>query len=491
MLHSSTVACRVSRHFICIFALATLAFGPSFAHSAEPEPAADSVEQAKAHAKAGTAFLQKDQYREALEEFRKAMALKRTRGAVGSVASTLKLLGQYDESLETYEDLLNEFKDLPAPFLAKVNAEVAELRAMMGTLTVHGDTPAGSTLFVDDRLRGRFPLPEPLRLARGIRNVRLEKDGFEPIAATVDIVASQERRLELKATTRRGRLTVRERHNWPLQVEIDGRDMGLAPWTGFTEPGEHRVRIHGFLGLETLATCDVPEANPGETLESPRSGVKMESPRSKTFVELYQDTEIVLSAVDTDASLRVESTPPGALVMVDYGQVGLTPWEGRVPIGEHIIEVNADGFYPTKQTVIIERRKERDLAVVLSPKTSPKLGSLSKTRLVLAFSGLGLGLVGIGTGIATGRVADTQLKELAARCGGTTCTQAETPQLNQISALATTSTTAFVLGTAGIVGGSLAWVIMPARKKVGLNNRWLPNLDVRMGLSGFQIEGKF
>lgn len=464
---------------------------PSITSGATPDAEADAVERAKAHAKAGSAFLQKEQYRDALEEFRKAMALKRTRGAVGSVASTLKLLGRYDEALETYEDLLNDFKDLPAPFLAKVNTEITELRSMMGTLIIDGDTPTGAALFVDDRLRGKLPLNAPLRLAQGVRNIRVEKEGFDPITGTVEVVAGQERRLELTAKTRRGRLIVREKHNWPLHVEVDGNDVGVTPWNGLVEPGEHLVRVYGFLGLETLVTCEVPEVKPGEMAEAAESGVKMESPSTTTSVQLYEQTEIVLGAIDTDASLRVDSTPKGALVMIDYGQVGLTPWEGRLPLGEHVIELNAEGFVPSKQTIKLERRKDRELGVVLSRKRPVEQVRFSQTRLKVIFSGFGVGIAGLGTGIITGKMAGNRLDELENRCGGKKCTQAEAANLNLVSALAAASTSGFVIGAAGLALGSISLMTIPGRQKNPRDEGLLRNIDIRAGFSQFTIEGRF
>jgi len=471
--------------------MATMLAVPSISHGDTPGANSDAVERAKAHAKAGSDFLKKEQYREALEEFRKALALKRTRGAVGSVASTLKLLGRYDEALETYEELLEDFIDLPASFLGKVNTEVTELRAMMGTLVVHGDAPSGAALFVDDRLRGRLPLTAPLRLTQGVRTIRVEKEGFDPITATIEVVAGEERRVELRATTPRGRLIVREKHNWPLYVEVDGKDVGVAPWNGLVDPGAHRVRVHGFLGLDTLVTCDVPELKPGEIAEPAESGVKMESPTMKTDVHLYEESEIVLGATEMDGSLRVDSTPKGALVMVDYGQVGLTPWEGRLPLGEHVIEVGADGFVSSKQTVKLERRKDRELGVVLSPQIKVETPRLSPTRMAVMWSGFGAGVVGFGTGILTGKIAGDRLQSLETRCGGTKCPQSEASNLTTIGLLAGVSTSGFVLGTAGVLVGSLSLLTLPARKKNPKTEGFLNDAHVQVSSSGLVIEGRF
>lgn len=452
---------------------------------------ADVVAQAKVHAKAGSELLKKQQYREALEEFRKAMTLKRTRGAVGSVASTLKLLGRYDEALEMYEELLAEFKDLPPAFLSKVNAEVDELRAMMGTVVLAGDAPAGATVFVDDRLRGKLPFAGPLRLAQGMRAIRIEKEGFSPITTTVEVLPAAEKRVELEAKERHGRLVVREKHNWPLFVEIDGKDVGVTPWNGLVAPGEHRVRLHGFMGLDVLATCEVPDVEPGEIPEPATFGAKMESPRARTLVGLYEQTELTLGAVEIDASLRVDSTPKGALVMVDYGQVGLTPWEGRLPLGEHVVEVSAEGFVPIKQTVKLERRKDRELGVVLPAMKVVEPERFSSRRMAFIISSFGMGAVGMGVGAATGIIAQDRLDALTKRCGGTSCTRAEEANLSRINALAGLSTAGFVVGSIGIAAGALSIFTAPPQAKKPTKDAFFSGVNARVGWSGFLLEGNF
>jgi hypothetical protein len=463
------------------FCAALLCGGPAWGESAADADAKATAE-AKAHAKAGSELVRKERFREALEEFQKAMALKRTRGAVGSVASTLKMLGRYDDALDLYEELLREFKELPPAFLAKVNAEMAELRAMMGTVVLAGDAPSEGAVFIDDRLRGKLPLAAPLRVARGIRSIRVEKQGFEPITATVEVGAGQESRVELRATIRQGHLVVREKHNWPLRVEVDGKDVGISPWNGLVEPGTHAVRLHGFMGQEALLRCEVPEPRPGEPPVALESGVKMQSPRVKAEVKLYDRTEVVLGAEGVDALLRVESTPRTAILMIDYGQVGLTPWEGRLPLGDHVIEVSADGYATAKQTVKLERLNDRQLGVVLQPltKTEPKVPGPGRAATIV--SGYGVGALGLGLGAVTGLLARQALVDIETRCGGRQCTLAEEANLNEAKTLATVSTAGFVVGGAFVLIGTVALFVTRPKDTA---------VRARLGLSGLVVEGSF
>ncbi|WP_437682739.1 PEGA domain-containing protein [Sorangium sp. So ce131] len=314
--------------------------------------------EARAHFEAGVAHFDKQEYREALEAFRRSLWLKKNRNSMGYVASCLKQLGQYDDALEQYEEMRREYPNLPAKMEAIVAADMAELSGLVGTLAVAGDAPAGASLFVDERLRGKLPLEKPLRVSAGRRTVRVEKEGFAPLTMSVQVSAGKENVAELVARSRKGRLVVSERHNWVLHVELDGEEVGVTPWQGLVDLGEHEVRLHGFMGVEALAACEAPVMAANE-------GAKVASSVETARVNLYEETRVVLGAEEQDTSLRVESTPEGATVRVDSKEVGKAPWEGRLPLGEHEIEVSARGFFSAKQTVQLERRKQRELSVSL------------------------------------------------------------------------------------------------------------------------------
>ena len=80
--------------------------------------------------------------------------------------------------------------------------------------------------------------------------------------------------------------------------------------------------------------------------------------------------------------------------MIDHGQVGLTPWEGRLPLGEHVIEVSAKGFISTKRTVQLERRKQREVTVALD--NVPHEPGFSTARKVGATVAYGTAVLGLG-----------------------------------------------------------------------------------------------
>lgn len=438
--------------------------------------------EARAHFDRGMAHFDRQEYREALEEFRKSLALKKTRSAMGYVASCLKQLGQYDDALDSYEAMRREYPKLPARTEATVAADMAELGGLVGTLVVTGDAPAGASLLIDERLRGKLPLDRPLRVSAGTRVVRVEKEGFAPITLAVEVKAGRENAAELVARSRKGRLVVREKHNWALPVEVDGKEVGVTPWQGLVDLGEHKVRLHGFMGVEALAACEAPATAAEE-------GAQVASNVETAVVRLYEETPVMLAAEELDASLRVQSTPEGAAVRIDAREVGKTPWDGRLSLGEHVIEVRARGFVAARQAVQLERRKQRELSVVLErePDREAELRA-ERNRQIGVGLAYGVGVVGLGTFAVAGGLALDKVNDLKVRCPNQRCPSTEAQTMEAATTLGTVSTVGLVVGALGAAGGT---VVLLLTRPEGGERRAGPRVSAGVGLGGFEVKGRF
>ncbi|WP_437721672.1 PEGA domain-containing protein [Sorangium sp. So ce861] len=460
------------------------------AWAAPPAPPGKAVQagvsgdeaEARAQFQAGVAHFKKQEYPEALEAFRRSLWLKKNRNTMGNIALCLKQIGQYDEALEQYEEMLREYPKLPPKVEALVAAEMAELSGLVGTLAVTGDAPAGAMLFIDNRLRGKLPLEKPLRVSAGSRAVRVEKEGFAPLGMTVDVKAGMESVAELVATSRKGRLVVSERHNWVLRVELDGKDVGVTPWQGLVEAGQHEVRLHGFMRVEALAACEAP----GVAAEE---GAKVASGVEVASVTLYEETRVVLGAEEQDASLRVDSTLEGTTVRIDARVVGRAPWEGRLPLGEHVVEVSADGFFPAKQVVQLERRKQRELSVSLE--RQPDLvaeARAARSRKIGVGLAYGVGVAGLGVFAVAGGLALDKVHDLNARCPNKHCPSTEAGNQRAAAALGTAATVGLVVGGLGAaVGTGVLLVTRPG----GSERRLGPSVSAGVGLGSFEVKGRF
>ncbi|KYF59369.1 hypothetical protein BE04_50070 [Sorangium cellulosum] len=450
---------------------------------------------ARVHFEKGVARFDRQEYREALEEFRKSLGHKKTRNAMGYVASCLKQLGQYDDALEHYETMRREYPKLPLRTEVMVAADMAELAGLVGTLVLRGDVPAGASLFIDDRFRGRLPLDEPLRLSAGSRAVRVEKEGFTPIARTVEFQGGRENVVELVAKSRKGLLRVSERHNWPLEIEIDGKATGaVTPWEGLLDPGEHTVRLRGFLNEEALLACEVPGATPGEKREAARQGAKMESGVETVSVRLYEVAEVVLGAEDQDASLKVESAPTGARLWIDGKEAGQTPWEGRLPLGEHRIEVRAKGYLGARQEVKLERRKQREVTVALDRVPQEPgfwTAEFWTARKVGATAAYGTGVLGLGVFAVSGALALNTSADLKEACPGNVCPRERAAQKERAHGLGVAALAGLIVGGAGAVAGTV--VLVAVRPSEGEQRVRAAGTAWKVGLGpvGLSLGGSF
>jgi tetratricopeptide (TPR) repeat protein len=469
------------------------------AGAAPPErraaPADEADAKARAHFKRAGEHFVKEDWRAALDEYREVLALTKNRAAMRAAAICLRQLEQYDEALEMYEELHRLFPVLPPELEAKVAPAMEELLGKVGTVALRGDVPAEASILVDDRLRGTLPLRKPLRVGMGSHRVRVVKEGFEPIEANVKVEGGKEAVVDLQATSRSGRLRVIEKHNRVLDVELDGTVVGRTPWEGLVPAGDHDVRLHGFVRLDAE---DVEEASapPRQAPEAALDRTEMASERSPVTVRLYERSDVAMSARDLDASLRIEASPAAAAVAIDGKVVGYGAWQGRLPLGDHTVEITASGFLPSRQDLRLERRKQREIRVVLA--LVPKLGRLGtwgprRNAAVGAF--YTIGAAGITLSAITGAAALVTIAGVRPACRYPFCPVSEQPAANRASALATASTVGLVAGALGLVTGTVfvLWVRLdePRPPPEARPRAHVVTWSAGLGPGSFDLEGRF
>jgi hypothetical protein len=359
---------------------------------------------------------------------------------------------------------------------------MTDLVAKVGTIAVEGDMITGSRLFVDSRDVGALPLEAPVRVLAGVHEVRAEKQGFAAIKTSVEVSAGQPSVAKLVAPKREGKLDIREKHNWRLHIEMDGKDMGLSPLSIPVEIGEHRLRLRGFMGPDALLACETPE-------QAVEMGARMESEEEVVTLGLYETQSVELSAEDMDASLRVESTPKGATLRIDGREEGQTAWEGRLSLGEHMIEVNTNGFVGAKQRVTLERRKQREIAVVLERVPDLAAGQRAARNAKIGV-GLAYGLGGIGIGMfgVAGGLALQTANQLKTNCLNKLCPSTESGKFQAIDSMGTVATVGLIVtGIGAAAGTTIFFLTRPSEGK----RPGTPSVGVSVGLGGFVMEGRF
>jgi hypothetical protein len=102
-----------------------------------------------------------------------------------------------------------------------------------------------------------------------------------------------------------------------------------------------------------------------------------------------------LEAVDVSpAVVSVDSSPAGASVLVDGEVVGVTPYEGTIPLGTHGIRVEKPGYAPRKHRLEAVAGMREQISVDL------QAVSVRDDRLrPWGWSALGVGLATVATGV--------------------------------------------------------------------------------------------
>jgi hypothetical protein len=489
------VRLMVNRRFARIVALSLLSTVlPGRAASQDKPPPANVSAETKAEsrrlfAKGIEHFKNKD-YREAIKEFEKSLAVRKTAGAMVMVASCLNELQQYEDALDWYEKALRD-PNASDKIKEKASSEVTRLQEKVGTLSVAGDAPAGGSLFVNGLPRGTLPLAAPLRVQAGTYRIEVKKPPFETIEGTVEVIARRDNVANLVAANKKGRLAVTEKHNWALKVEVDGQNVGLTPWVGFVDPGEHTVQLSGFVGVDVVMECTAPDPDmsSASSLWDAKDLVKMSSRLETATIKPFEEESVALSAVEQDAALRVDSAPRGATLVIDRNIVGVTPWVGRLTLGEHAIEVSKDGFLPAKRRVVLERRKQPELMMLLE--RVPEPAGFWDAQTIGAGAAYGVGLLGLGVWAVSGALASGEFNALRKRCGGTTCPMSEQGALDYARVLGTISTVGLVVGSAGAVAGTI--VFFSANPEKGRPRAGASGMawTAAVGAGRFEVRGRF
>ncbi|HEU4577841.1 MAG TPA: PEGA domain-containing protein [Polyangiaceae bacterium] len=155
--------------------------------------------------------------------------------------------------------------------------------------------------------------------------------------------------------------------------------------------------------------------------------------------------------------LRVVSDPPGALLRVDAELVGVTPWVGELPPGQHELQLEHAGRQTLSSRVTLSALQASDVQLTLSPLPAPppeQPSGLSRIQpLSWAFLGVGVATLAGGIGFELSRAASSE----RAGQGGS----AESVARAQGAAAAKQMASLLLLGAGGafVVGGGVMIVL--------------------------------
>jgi PEGA domain len=229
-------------------------------------------------------------------------------------------------------------------------------------LTVDSE-PAGATVLIDGKERGRTPFLAPV--PPGKHELVLRLPGRRDLATDFAMPTDKDLslRLDLLRASAAPRLTVASTPDGAT-VLIDGTDMGLTPWNGELKLGDHTVQVVRAGYLSAVRT------------------VKMQSNRDA-------DLSLALERIPGPGLLRVDAEPPDAEVSIDGQPARPAPHVGELLSGDHSVEVSSVGYRTVAQQITLLPGQQVSLRIALSPaggsKAPPIVGVNSAPEGALLF----------------------------------------------------------------------------------------------------------
>jgi hypothetical protein len=325
-------------------AFAEVAAAPSGAAPAAPgESSAEGSarDSAKVRFLRGVDFANRARWDAALAEFMASIELYPTRVARQNAAISLRELGRYAEALEMYRRLMTEFgAKLETDERGAIQTQMDALVGLTGELVIQTGA-AGAVVVIDGEQRGTTPLAKSILVNSGTHSLRVFKPDFQPYEGVVVVAGGQTRTLivSLEPLRQSGTLVVREAEGRVCDVALDGAVVGKTPWQGVLVPGRHSVQL--------------------------RISAEAGSVPSLALVRRNETTTLALSTGKLDSALRVQPAPSNASVFIDGVEVGDGVWQGRLPSGQHRVEVASSGHIPDSRRVTLKTGESRALQITL------------------------------------------------------------------------------------------------------------------------------
>ena len=334
---------------------------------AQPAPTADA--EARAHLEAGKKAAASGDFAKAADEMAASQAAKPSAAALLGLGDALYRLDRSARAYDTYAELLRDHAgELAAGDERRAEERKSELAKKTGYLSLR-IAQEGAEVSVDGQSIGLSPVPVLYRTLAGDHRVRVEKAGFATVEkqATVPPDGKLVLSIALEAGEQTARVEVRERDGKPIDVLVDGKEVGPAPWAGEVEHGTHEIGGRGD-----------------------RVRVEPKTVRVEGGV-----VEVLLEARRAVARLEIHTADGAGTISLDGQEVGAGSFGGEVSAGSHEVVVTHDGFETFSSTLELEAGQVLAATVALRPavgRATP--GDAASTRLLQGiYGGVDLGAI--------------------------------------------------------------------------------------------------
>ncbi|MCA9600472.1 MAG: PEGA domain-containing protein [Polyangiales bacterium] len=283
-----------------------------------------------------------------------------------------------------------------------------------GSILVAGDVP-GSSVYLDGEPKGVTPTVLE-NVTPGEHSVEIRPQGFPPFRQAVRVVAKERATVSPVFNAIAAGASLRIIANVPdAQIAVDGEVVGTAPAAKeHLRAGEHIVSASapGYAPAEqTVVLAENQQRVVSIRLDavgSPEGRIRINATPATATIRVDEEdlghspaildgaepgTHVVIVTADgyedfrttcetgpgkgceLDVDLKVVGTPvrietnvDGAELYLDGASMGPVPWEGRLPIGSHKLEVRAKGYRThAEQVDLAPSSKVRTFDVELTP----------------------------------------------------------------------------------------------------------------------------
>lgn len=184
-------------------------------------------------------------YAGAFTKLESAYVLSKDPRLLWNMAACEKALRHYASVIDLLERYLKEGGALVGADERKATGELVDtVREFVNELRLDVQ-PADVDVYIDDRKVATTPLTAPLRVDMGRRRLRLEKAGFVPHEAELELTGGKSVELTVRLQPERHEGTLRIVSDPTAVIRIDGRVVGTAQWTGTLPSGTHTVHVTG------------------------------------------------------------------------------------------------------------------------------------------------------------------------------------------------------------------------------------------------------
>ncbi|HMA94971.1 MAG TPA: PEGA domain-containing protein [Polyangiaceae bacterium] len=191
----------------------------------------------------GDQAMDKGDFAAAAEAYRQGNQIQHHPAFDFNLARALQGLGRFAEALDSLERFGRE---ATPELLARVpgfDAMLAELQGNVGELILDG-VPKAAKVTGNARDLGEFEPGRRIRCNRGMLELSIVSEGYEPISRRVTIVAGKPTRVSVEWRRVDDRATIRIDASVPAaRVSIDGRSMGQTPLEARLRSGSHHLRL--------------------------------------------------------------------------------------------------------------------------------------------------------------------------------------------------------------------------------------------------------